>query len=134
MLSAEPVGRSAGHTGEAEREIDGGDSRKGSPPLSNPRLVCASSAARAVWAAYVLLHPCLLARARVQCPRHLTQGKGLHMLGRWVTTGGQGGLEEEIGWVGSRWLSPKASAGVAGGECVRVCWGMEVRVCVCLCV
>lgn len=36
-----------------------------------------------------------------------------------------------MGWVGSRWLSPKASAGVAGGECVCMWWGLEVGVCVC---
>lgn len=38
-----------------------------------------------------------------------------------------------MGWVGSRWLSPKASAGVAGGECVCMLSGWEVGVCVCAC-
>lgn len=36
-----------------------------------------------------------------------------------------------MGWVGSRWLSPKASAGVAGGERARMWWGVEGR-CVCV--
>lgn len=39
-----------------------------------------------------------------------------------------------MGWVGSRWLSPKASAGVAGGERVCMWWGWEEGVCVCVCV
>lgn len=39
-----------------------------------------------------------------------------------------------MGWVGGRWLSPKASAGVAGGECVvGGGGGVSVPVCVCVC-
>ena len=38
-----------------------------------------------------------------------------------------------MGWVGSRWLSPKASTGVAGGERVCMWWGWEEGVCVCVC-
>lgn len=58
--------------------------------------------------------PLSLGQGQGQCPCHLTQGKGCIC---WEGGYYRGG---EMGWVGSRWLSPKASAGVAGGECVRM--------------
>lgn len=104
------------------------DSRRG---RSNPRFASVSSRPpsilslkQTVWTTYVLLRPSL-GLGQGQCPCHLTQGEG-----RICWEGGfcRGG--DRWAGAGGRWLSPKASAGVAGGKSVGV-WvgGKSVRLC-----
>lgn len=118
-----------GHMGETDREIDV-EIQGGSRLILGLSLclLSPSSLSQTRRLGYICApSPLSLGPGWGQCPCHLTQGKGCIC---WVGGHGRGG---EMGWVGSRWLSPKASAGVAGGECVCIRWGWEVGVCMCVC-